>query len=109
MRVLDRRGSGRTSWLLSGINWVTTECAKTTTKKCVANMCLGYGPGVVVGSVNSAIISSISGGVVFAVAAGNDNSDACTSTPSSVGEALVVGATNNADTRASWSNFGACE
>lgn len=75
MRVLDGRGSGTADWLLSGINWVTSECAKTMSKKCVANMSLGFGG--IVSWIDSAITNSISGGVVYAVAAGNSNKDAC--------------------------------
>jgi len=45
---------------------------------------------------------------VYAVAAGNDGSDACLKSPARTGEALTVGATDSADWRASWSNTGTC-
>src|SRR4030095_10088736 len=37
---------------------------------------------------------------------GNDNTDACTSSPADVAEAMTIGATDATDTRASFSNFG---
>lgn len=107
VRVLDSQGYGKGSWLVSGINYVTSACKQTASKKCVVNMSLGFTQ--VVSSVDTAIRNSISQGVVYAVAAGNSNKDACRSSPSSTAEAIAVGATDVADTRASWSNFGACK
>jgi subtilisin family serine protease len=45
---------------------------------------------------------------VFSVSAGNNNKDACRYSPARVPEAITVGATTNTDTRASYSNYGAC-
>ena len=39
---------------------------------------------------------------------GNDNADACGTSPARAPNALTVGATDEADTRASFSNFGGC-
>ena len=44
----------------------------------------------------------------YAVAAGNENQNACNVSPARTGEALTVGATDSADRRASFSNFGSC-
>lgn len=106
MRALDCNGSGYTSWLLSAINYVTSACQATVSKKCVVNMSLGYN--VVVRQVDSAIKTSISSGVVYVVAAGNSNRDSCKSTPGSVRDAITVGAIDSTDTGPWWSNFGPC-
>ena len=50
-------------------------------------------------SVNAAVQALIDGGVVVVTAAGNDNSDACDTSPTSVADAIVVAATDSTDTR----------
>ena len=49
-----------------------------------------------------------SAGVSYAVAAGNDNEDACRSSPARVHQALGTGATSRSDERAFFSNIGPC-
>ncbi len=102
VRVLDCAGSGTTAGVIAGINWVTSQ---HTTGKAVANMSLG---GAASTTLDAAVKASIADGVVYAVAAGNNNRDACKFSPARVPEAITVGATTNTDTRASYSNYGAC-
>ena len=64
-------------------------------------------------SVDDAVRRMIADGVATAVAAGNGNSagraqNACRYSPARVAEAMTIGATNNTDTKASWSNYGSC-
>ena len=59
-------------------------------------------------SLNSAVQRAITDGVTFSVSAGNSGIDACRQSPARVAAALTVGATDNKDTRASWSNYGSC-
>lgn len=101
VRVLDCTGSGSTSGVISGVNWVTAN------KKlpAVANMSLGGG---VSSALDTAVQNSISAGIVYTVAAGNDNRNACNGSPARVASALTVGATTSTDARASYSNYGAC-
>ncbi|KAF9304837.1 serine protease, partial [Mortierella antarctica] len=47
-------------------------------------------------------------GVHFAIAAGNDGKDACQFSPASTPGAMTVGATDQDDTIASYSNYGPC-
>ena len=102
VRVLDCNGSGTTSGVIAGIDWVT---AQHTTSKAVANLSLGGGFSQ---SLNDAVERAVADGVVVAVAAGNSNADACTSSPASSPGALTVGATDSTDQRASFSNYGSC-
>ena len=102
VRVLDCKGSGATSGVIAGVNWVATNA---TPGRSVANMSLGGGFS---STLNSAVANLIAKGVVVVVAAGNSNMDACKSSPASVGAAITVGATDNSDAFASFSNFGAC-
>ncbi|MGC5363159.1 S8 family peptidase [Streptomyces sp. DT24] len=109
VRVLNCQGSSGTSWapVLAGIDWVT----KNGVKPAVANMSVGGGK---IQSVNDAVTASIASGITWVVAAGNDNDDSCSYSPSSTPAAITVGATDSRDARASnWSNgqgsnYGTC-
>jgi subtilisin family serine protease len=101
VRVLDCNGSGSYSAIIDGIDWVT----KNAVKPAVANMSLG---GSVSSALNAAVARSIAAGVTYAVAAGNDNTNACNQSPAAVPDALTVAATDKSDRRASFSNYGKC-
>lgn len=101
VRVLNCSGSGTTTGVISGINWVTNNKAA----KSVANMSLGGGAS---SSLDNAVSNSIAAGVTYAVAAGNSRQDACRYSPARVPTAITVGATTSSDSRASYSNFGSC-
>ncbi|VCU53236.1 Aqualysin-1 [Thermus thermophilus] len=101
VRVLDCNGSGSTSGVIAGVDWVTQNHRKPA----VANMSLGGGAST---ALDNAVKNSIAAGVVYTVAAGNDNANACNYSPARVAEALTVGATTSSDTRASFSNYGSC-
>ncbi|MFE6777452.1 S8 family peptidase [Streptomyces sp. NPDC057702] len=103
VRVLNCQGSSGETWapVLAGIDWVTKNAAKSG-RPSVANMSIGGGK---TDSVNDAVASSISAGVTWVVAAGNNNADACSYSPASAPAAVTVGATNSRDARATgWSN-----
>jgi aqualysin 1 len=102
VRVLNCSGSGTTSGVIAGINWVTSQ---HTTGKAVANMSLGGGPST---ALDNAVRNSIADGVVYAIAAGNSNRNACNFSPARTAEAITVGATTSTDARASYSNKGSC-
>lgn len=101
VRVLDCNGSGMSSSILQGIDWI----AKNHKGATVANMSLGSTKST---SVNNAVQNAIGSGVNFVVAAGNDNKDACGYSPASTGNAITVGATNFTDARSTFSNYGSC-
>jgi subtilisin family serine protease len=101
VRVLDCKGSGSYSAIIKGIDWVTRNAVKPA----VANMSLG---GSTSKTLNDAVKKSIAAGITYAVAAGNDDRDACKQSPASQPDAITVAATDSADARASFSNFGAC-
>ena len=102
VRVLNCSGSGTVAQVVAGINWVTANAVKPA----VANMSLGGGAST---SIDNAVTNSINnGGVTYAIAAGNSNANACNSSPARVPAAITVGATQQNDARASFSNFGTC-
>jgi subtilisin family serine protease len=57
-------------------------------------------------AADAAVRNSIRAGVTYVVAAGNGNADAANYSPADVAEAITVGATNQFDYRAEFSNFG---
>ncbi|MCA1675866.1 MAG: S8 family serine peptidase, partial [Actinobacteria bacterium] len=69
VKVLDSRGSGYTSWIIAGIDWVTARASTIE----VANMSLG-GSGYTA-SYHTAVKNSVAAGVVYTVAAGNEKKD----------------------------------
>ncbi len=106
VRVLDCNGSGTTSGVIAGVDWVTANHVKPA----VANMSLGGGAST---TLDDAVSNSISKGVSYSVAAGNGDRlgrqvDACTVSPARVPNAMTIGATTNTDAKTSWSNYGDC-
>ncbi|MFD4377423.1 S8 family peptidase [Streptomyces sp. NPDC058486] len=99
VRVLDNNGSGTTEQVVAGIDWVTRNAVKPA----VANMSLGGGVDTV---LDQAVRNSIAAGITYAVAAGNDNSNASNYSPARVTEAITVGSTTSTDARSSFSNYG---
>ncbi|MEU2547793.1 S8 family peptidase [Streptomyces roseolus] len=102
VRVLDANGSGTTAGVVAGIDWVTAH--HPAGAPAVANLSLGGGAST---TLDNAVKRSIADGVTYAVAAGNSGVNARNSSPARVTEALTVGATDSADAKASWSNYGA--
>ena len=101
VRVLNCSGSGSTSGVIAGVDWVTGNHAAG--QPAVANMSLGGGAS---SALDSAVRRSITDGVSYAVAAGNSNYYASAYSPARVAEAMTIGATDSGDRRASFSNFG---
>ncbi len=101
VRVLDCKGSGSTESVVAGIDWVT----KNAKKPAVANMSLGGGAD---DALDAAVKASVDSGVTYAVAAGNESADACEGSPAKEPSAITVGATDDLDKKASFSNFGKC-
>jgi subtilisin family serine protease len=108
VRVLDCNGSGPTSTVIAGVDWVTGN--HQAGQPAVANMSLGGGASK---ALDNAVRNSIAAGVSYAVAAGNGNilgfaANACNYSPARVVEAMTIGATGTNDAKASFSNFGSC-
>lgn len=101
IRVLACDGGGSSSGVLAGLDWII----KNGKKPAVVNMSLGGG---VSASLDNAIVTLYNNGYTPVVAAGNSNADACNASPARESKAITVAATDNMDTRASYSNYGSC-
>jgi subtilisin family serine protease len=99
VRVLDANGEGSLADVISGIDSVTANSASIE----VANMSLGFvfGPGdlVFINMLNQFIAESVTEGVVFAVAAGNDSIPASQSWPAVSPDVITVSAISDGDGR----------
>jgi len=103
VRVLDCAGSGSYSSVISGLDWIAAN--HRAGDAAVVNMSLG---GPASSTLDGAVRNLISKGVSVVVAAGNSSADACNYSPARVIDAVTVGATTSADSRAGYSNFGTC-
>ncbi len=102
VKVLNCQGSGTLAGVAAGVDWVTANARKPA----VANMSLGASG--TNATLETAVRNSIASGVVYALASGNSNSNACNFTPARTPEAITVNASTNTDARASFSNYGTC-
>ncbi len=101
VRIFGCDGSGASSNVIAGLDWIL----KNGKKPAVVNMSLG---GSANASLDTAVENLFNNGYVMVVAAGNSNTDACSSSPARVSKAVTVAATDATDTRASYSNYGSC-
>jgi subtilisin len=99
VRVLNNAGSGSTSSVVCGIDWVTSTRtdSDSTNNIVVANMSLGGGGSDDgnCGKTNNdaehkAICASVAAGVTYVVAAGNDGADFRNQVPATYDEVLTV-------------------
>ena len=105
VKVLNDDGTGRASDVIAGIQWIINNARKSK-RRAVVNLSLG-------GESSSKSLRDITDvafaqGIVFAVAAGNSNTDACVSSPQDSDSVFTVAASDINDVRASFSNFGSC-
>jgi cerevisin len=115
VKVLRSNGSGSMSDVVKGVEFAveahseTVAAAKAGKKKgfkgSAANMSLGGGKSP---TLDQAVNAAVMAGIHFAVAAGNDNADACNYSPAAAPHPVTVGASTLADERAYFSNYGKC-
>lgn len=103
VRVFGCTGSGYTSDVIAGLDWVAGHHAAGT--PAVVNLSLG---GAASSTVDAALQGVINDGVTAVAAAGNSAVDACTSSPARLAAALTVAASDSSDRQASFSNVGSC-
>jgi cerevisin len=117
VKVLDCDGSGTLSGVIKGIEWVYNKHNEqkesfkkkgdTRVLKSIINMSLGGGYSAAINRAVEACVSDESNFYVV-VAAGNENADACKTSPASVKNIITVMASDVSDSRAWFSNWGSC-
>ncbi|KDN48195.1 hypothetical protein K437DRAFT_255618 [Tilletiaria anomala UBC 951] len=119
VKVLGSGGSGSMADVTAGVLWAVEDAKKISAKLAaephsaaakkhkgfVANMSLGGGKSP---TLDKAVNGAVSNGLHFAVAAGNENQDACNTSPAGAKNPITVGASDVGDKRAYFSNKGKC-
>ncbi|CAI4038409.1 hypothetical protein SMKI_05G0180 [Saccharomyces mikatae IFO 1815] len=111
VKVLRSNGSGTMSDVVKGVEYAAKAHQKQAQEKkkgfkgSTANMSLGGGKSP---ALDLAVNAAVEAGIHFAVAAGNENQDACNTSPASADKAITVGASTLSDDRAYFSNWGKC-
>lgn len=99
VKVLGDDGSGTYDDVIAGIDWV----AANADANAVANLSLG---GPASQAVDDAVNALADSGVFVAVAAGNEGQDADNVSPGGAEGVVTVGASDDSDATASFSNYG---
>ncbi len=108
VRVFGCGNSTPTSAILAGVEWATAH--HQPGQPAVANMSLGGGASA---ALDTAVRGLIADGVSVSIAAGNGNLfgfpvNSCNQSPGRVAEGITVGASDQNDAAASFSNYGTC-
>ncbi len=120
VKVLTAAGQGTSVSVSNGVAWAAAR--HKAGDRTVLNLSLGGGFSQ---AQNDVCDAAVAAGLLMVVAAGNENQDACNTSPASASRVLSVGATqlspvpptpdqpgdeepSQRDTRASFSNFGTC-
>ena len=105
VRVVDSNGNGSSSGLIAGLDYIRKQKQNNPRQPMVVNISLGGGYSR---ALNDIVNSVVNAGVFVAVAAGNDKSDACGTSPASAERTMTVASSNIYDARSSYSNYGPC-
>ncbi len=104
IKVLSCLGTGPTSAVIKGVDLVTAYGPKPG----VVNMSLG---GAASEALDAAVTNSVNAGFFYAVAAGNESTDACNGSPARLGPIdglMTVAATDTNEQEPGFSNYGNC-
>ena len=103
VRVLGCDGSGSVSDVIAGLDWIVR--AHGANQPAVANLSMGTPSSA---ALNAAVDRAVADGVTVTVAAGNEAGNACDMSPANDASVITVGAVDDTDTRASFSDYGSC-
>lgn len=111
VKVLTCEGSGSTSGVIQGMNYAFNrhlEREKQNPKlRTIMSMSLGGGKSLAMNRVVERMVKT-SNTFYIAVASGNENSNACNTSPASARGIFTVNAMGKNDQRAYFSNYGSC-
>jgi len=102
VKVCTRSGSCATSDVVKGLEWVIKNGKKN---KSVVNISLGLAPSQ---AIDDAVQAAVNAGIAIICSGGNANSSSCEHSPRRGPAAFAVGASDNTDGHASFSNWGKC-
>lgn len=114
VKVLDNSGGGSSANVIAGIDYIlNAHDLRAKDRNFVGSaMSMSLASGSPVQALNAAVSAAAEAGVHAIVAAGNNDGDACQSSPASSGglrgPAITVGAVGMNAQRSSFSNYGDC-
>jgi len=102
VKVCNQFGQCATSDVIAGLQWVIKNGVKN---KSVVNISLGLAASQ---AIDDMVQKAVNAGIAIICSAGNNNGDSCLNSPRRAPASFAVGATDNADGMASFSNWGKC-
>ena len=107
LKVLTEEGRTDITTVVAAVDYVTDKKLKHPDQAMIVNMSFGMDIGTTAyNSLDEAVARSIEAGVVYVVSAGNDGKDASTYSPAHVAGVITVGAYDESDRFAPFSNYG---
>ena len=107
VKALDIQGEGNISDILRGVEWcISNHASQTSNRTGILNLSLGTSG--FSRALNDAMESAHRVGLLVIAAAGNENNNACNTSPASSPLVISVGATDVKDQLADFSNWGTC-
>lgn len=105
VKVFDHTGNETPDdYVVAGIDWVIAH-HRDNPGPAVINMSMGGEPSAM---VDAAVHKAMEAGVAVVASAGNDNADACQSSPAREPDVITVAALSQRDDKPSFSNWGPC-
>ena len=101
VKVLNCNGVGSAQDVIDGVMWVIENADPSSS---IVNISIGGPPSAPV----DAAVRELALLMPVVVAAGNESSDACNTSPARVSEVITVGSMNYVNMRSSFSNWGPC-
>lgn len=105
VKVLDKTGGGTVSKVLQGLEYVALQKLLSPSTPMIIGLSLGSNYSA---TFNDAVTRCVDAGIIVVVASGNEQVDACTTSPSSAEKAITVGGMDVTLLRPVWSNYGDC-
>jgi len=102
VKVCNQFGQCATSDVIAGLEYVIKNGVKN---KSVVNISLGLAASQ---AIDDMVQKAVNAGIAIICSAGNNNGDSCLNSPRRAPASFAVGATDNADGMASFSNWGKC-
>jgi subtilisin family serine protease len=105
IKVLDKNGNGNVDKVIEGLDFVMFQKLLSPETPMIVSLSLGSNYST---SFNDAVNNCVDAGIVVVTAAGNENVDACTTSPASAEKGITVGGMDVTLFRPTWSNYGTC-
>jgi len=106
IKILNQNGQGTSATLVAGLSFVISKHKKSTNKNTIVNLSLSAPFSQ---AINQIVTDATNAGIHVVVSAGDIAKNACDFSPSTVPQAIVVGATEkSSNTITSFSNTGEC-